>query len=115
MLYHLHMYIYTHVYACMHRFMYLFLRCCHFISTDWQQRYMHAHKHTHTLIEVFTLCFYISFHRLAAVKKKTPPFVRKRLEAMATLLAQEELYNAVDQAGDHWGKKQYKGHVRFIF
>jgi len=52
---------------------------------------------------------------LAAVKKKTPPFVRKRLEAMATLLAQEELYNAVDQAGDHWGKKQYKGHVRFIF
>jgi len=29
---------------------------------------------------------------------------------MATLLAQEELYNAVDKAGDHWGKKQYKGH-----
>jgi len=49
------------------------------------------------------------------VKKKTPPFVRKRLDAMATLLAQEELYNAVDKAGDLWGRKQYKGHVRFIF
>jgi len=48
--------------------------------------------------------------RLASVKKSTPPFIHKKLDAMATLLAQEELYNAVSNAGDLWGKKKYNGH-----
>ena len=32
----------------------------------------------------------------------------------ARALSQEELYNAVSNAGDLWGKKKYNGHVRTL-
>lgn len=47
--------------------------------------------------------------RLSAVKKSTPKFIKNKLDAMASLLAQEELYNAVSNAGDLWGKQKYNG------
>ena len=34
--------------------------------------------------------------------------------ARARALSQEELYNAVSNAGDLWGKKKYNGHVRTL-
>jgi hypothetical protein len=48
--------------------------------------------------------------RVEAVRKGSPKFIQKKLDAMATLLAQEELYNAVSNAGDLFGKKPYNGH-----
>ena len=45
--------------------------------------------------------------RLDAVKKTTPEFVHKKLEAMATLLAQDEMYKAVSNAGNLVGKQKY--------
>ena len=41
---------------------------------------------------------FLTRDRLAAVKKSTPNFVQKKLDAMATLLAQEELYHAVSSS-----------------